>query len=357
MLTTLYTIMSFVVLLGVLVFIHELGHFLVAKKVGIRVDSFSLGFPPNIISKKYGDTVYSIGMIPLGGFVKMAGESPDEEPTGNNDEFSSKKVWQRFLVIFAGPFMNYVLAIFVTAGLLFSYGIPTTSQDEATIGGVASDKPAGQAGLLANDVVIAIDGAPVKNFDELRVLVQPNAGKSLNFTWLRGVDTISADVVPLATPVASPDGILDTIGQIGVMAKEIYPGGIGLVESLSLGLKATNNMIWQILLFLKSLVSGNVAANSVGGPIYIAQQSGAAAQQGLFAFLQLMAVLSVNLAVLNVLPIPVLDGGHMVFLALEKIKGSPVKMKIRMIAQQGGMLFLLGYILFVSWNDVVRWLG
>ncbi len=357
MLTTLYTILSFVVLLGVLVFIHELGHFLVAKKVGIRVDRFSLGFPPNIFSRKWGETDYSIGRIPRGGYVKMAGESPDEELSGNEDEFSSKKVWQRFLVIFAGPFMNYVLAIIVTAGLLFSYGIPITSQDEATIGGVALDKPAGQAGLVADDIVIAIDDTPVKNFDELRELVRPSAGKSLQFTWLRGADTMRADVIPAPSPTAGPDGILDTVGQIGVMAKEIYPGGIGFIESVALGFQATNRMIWQILLFLKNLISGNVAANSVGGPIYIAQQSAAAAQQGLFAFLQLMAILSVNLAILNVLPIPVLDGGHMVFLALEKLKGSPVKIKARMIAQQAGMFFLLGYILFVSWNDVMRWLG
>jgi len=355
--TTLYTILSFVVLLGVLVFIHELGHFLVAKKVGIRVDRFSLGFPPNIFSRKWGETEYSIGMIPLGGYVKMAGEGPEEEATGKDDEFSSKKVWQRFLVILAGPFMNYILAIFVTSGLLFAYGIPTTSQDEATIGRVAPDQPAAVAGLQADDIVIAIDGSPVKNFEAMREIVRPSGGKSLHFTWLRGSDTISADVVPVASPTAGPDGIVDTVGLVGVMAKEIYPGGMGFFESAALGFKATNRMIWQILLFVKNLIVGNVAANSVGGPIYIAQQSAAAAQQGLFAFLQLMAVLSVNLAVLNVLPIPVLDGGHMVFLALEKIKGSPVTMKARIIAQQAGMFFLLGYILFVSWNDVIRWLG
>ncbi len=357
MLATLYTILSFVVLLGVLVFIHELGHFLVAKKVGIRVDRFSLGFPPNIFSFKWRETEYSIGMIPLGGYVKMAGESPDEESTGAPDEYASKKVWQRFLVIFAGPFMNYVLAIFVTAGLLFAYGIPTTSPDEATIGRVAPEKPAALAGLQGNDVVIAIDGAPIKNFEEMRMVVQPNGGKALQFTWLRGTDTLSGEIVPLRSPSAGPDGVVDTVGRIGVMAKEIYPGGMGFGESMALGFEATNRMIWQILLFLKNLITGNVAANSVGGPIYIAQQSGAAAQQGLFAFLQLMAVLSVNLAVLNVLPIPVLDGGHMVFLALEKLKGSPVTIKARMIAQQAGMFFLLGYIIFVSWNDVVRWLG
>ncbi len=357
MFSGIFSILSFIALLGVLIFIHELGHFLTAKKVGIRVDRFSLGFPPNIFVKKWRGTEYCVGMIPLGGFVKMAGESPDETPTGNSDEFSSKTIFQRFMVIFAGPFMNYLLAIFLFSMLLFSWGEQTISETQAIIGQVSPDGPAAQAGMQADDIIISVDGQPVGNFDSLRTFISPRPDQELVVEWTRGTEVMQARMTPALVEVTLESGEIDSVGQIGVLTKILFERNTGFFESIASGFTRTNEMVIQIFSFVKSYATGQVEANSVGGPIYIAQQSASAARLGLYSFLAFMAMLSVNLAVLNVLPIPVLDGGHMVFLVIEKIKGSPLAMKTRMIAQQAGMIFLLAFILFVSWNDVARWLG
>lgn len=357
MISGLFSILSFIALLGVLIFIHELGHFLTAKKVGIRVDRFSLGFPPNIFKKTWRGTEYCIGLIPLGGFVKMAGESPDEAATGKSDEFSSKTILQRFMVIAAGPIMNYLLAIFLFSLLLFSYGDQTISQTQAIIGDVSPDGPAAQAGLQADDIIISVDGQPVGNFDSLRTFISPHPDQELIVEWTRGTEIMQATMTPALKEVTLESGEIDSVGQIGVLTKILYERNYGFFESIAAGFNSTNAMVVQIFSFVKSYATGQVESNSVGGPIYIAQQSASAARMGLYSFLAFMAMLSVNLAVLNVLPIPVLDGGHMVFLTIEKIKGSPLSMKTRIVAQQVGMVFLLVFILFVSWNDVARMLG
>jgi regulator of sigma E protease len=353
----LTNILAFVVLLGVLVFIHELGHFLVAKKNGIRVDRFSLGFPPNIFNKTWRGTEYTLGIIPLGGYVKMAGESPDEATTGRDDEFASKKIWQRFSVVAAGPFMNYLLAIGLFGHLFFWYGEPARENALPILGEVSADSPAESSGLQVGDLVLTIAGAPINGFPDLIEQVKPNPGQALEFTWLRGNDTLSAMIIPENREVELEDGSIDTIGLIGVREKAQYVNPRGFFAAITDGFTYTNEMVYKTFEFVKLYVTAEVAATDVGGPIFIAQQSGQAASHGAFAFLNLMAFLSVNLAVLNILPIPVLDGGHMVFLAIEKIKGSPLTTRVRMIAQQAGMLFLMSFILFVSWNDIVRWLN
>ncbi|MFQ5606814.1 MAG: RIP metalloprotease [Candidatus Zixiibacteriota bacterium] len=354
MLSGLISVLSFIVLLGALIFIHELGHFLTAKKVGIRVDRFSLGFPPNIFSKKWRGTEYCVGIVPLGGYVKMAGESPDEARTGRPDEFSSKSVFQRFLVIFAGPFMNYALAIVLFSFLLLAYGVETISDTRSTIGRVTVDSPADRAGLMVDDIIIAVQNQPVRNFDSLRTLISPRAGMETNVVWLRGSDTVGAIITPAPSERRNQEGGVDTVGQIGVLAKVIYEGRLGFFGAVSAGFGSANRMVGQVVLFVKGYVSGEIPATDVGGPIYIARESANAAREGFYRFLLFMAMLSVNLAVLNILPIPVLDGGHLLFLLVEMIKGSPVSMKARMYAQQVGIVFLLVFILFVSWNDVAR---
>ena len=350
----LISVLSFIFVLGVLVFIHELGHFVVAKKVGIRVDRFSLGFPPTIFSRKRGDTTYAIGIIPLGGYVKMAGENPDEETTGAPDEFMSKTIGQRTAVIFAGPFMNYVLAILLMIGIFYFTGRPIYDQDRVVVGSVDADGPAAEAGLAVDDVIIAIDGEPVTHFDSLRVRINAHKASALNLTWVSGADTTMASITTRVEKLPNAEGGVDSLGVIGFSQKVQEYESFGLGQSISKGFVAAHVIVYETVNFVKKLVLHEVSPKMIGGPIFIAQQSGKEAQRGASRLFLFMALLSVNLAVLNVLPIPILDGGHLMFLLIEKIKGSPLSMKARLVSQQVGLVLLLSLIVLVTYNDILR---
>ncbi len=350
----LLTIASFIFVLGILIFIHELGHFLVAKRVGIRVEKFSLGFPPNIFSRKVGDTEYCIGAIPLGGYVKMIGENPEEKTTGAADEFSSKTVGQRAAVILAGPFMNYLLAIVILIGVIFFSGKAIKDFTKITVGEVTQDSPAFKAGLQPDDVIIAFGDEPVTHFDSLRTRINAVVADTVQLTWVHGSDTVHKLIVTEATEIPNIDGEMDTVGIIGFSHKITHYESYGVMESIGQGFIYAHVIVWETVKFLKKAISGQVSAKMIGGPVFIAQQSGKEARKGAASLFFFMALLSVNLAVLNILPIPILDGGHLVFLALEKIKGSPLSLKARGIAQQVGLLLLLATILMVTYNDIMR---
>lgn len=349
------TIASFIFVLGLLIFIHELGHFLVAKKAGIRVEKFSLGFPPNIFKRTVGDTTYCIGLIPLGGYVKMAGDNPLEDTPGAPDEFLSKPIRYRAAVIFAGPFMNYVLAIVVSFCLFaFGGGKFIIDPDRVLIDEIQPDSPAELAGLQTGDQIISVDGHLVSDFDSLRFRVYAKPGEAIDLVWLHEGDTISASPVTAIKPLRNAEGGVDSVGQLGftqmTMGREQYSLGGALVQ-------AVNDTHWKIaatVLFLKEFITGNISSKAVGGPIFIAQLSGEQARRGAYALFNLIALLSVNLAVLNVLPIPILDGGHLVFLAIEKIRGKSLSIKVRTWAQQVGMVAILGLIVMVTYNDILR---
>lgn len=350
----LMTVLSFIFVLGILVFIHELGHFIVAKRVGIKVHRFSLGFPPYIFTKTVGETAYSIGIIPLGGFVKMAGENPDDPSTGDPREFGSKTLKERALVIFAGPFMNYILAIFLLIGVLYFGGQPIYDKDKVVVGQVSKGAPAEAAGLLEDDVIIGIDGSSVAQFDSLRARINLHLNDPLTLTWLRGVDTMTASITTKIDKIPNLEGGFDSVGVIGFGQKPIRYDHYSLWEATSNGFITTHVIVWETVKFVKSLLSGQVSAKLIGGPLFIAQQSGKEARKGGASLFFFMALLSVNLAVLNILPIPILDGGHLTFLAIEAIKGSPLSQKARMVAQQLGLVVLLGLIVFVTYNDILR---
>jgi len=348
--------MSFVFVLGILIFIHELGHFLIAKKVGIRVEAFSLGFPPNLFSKKIGETNYCIGMIPLGGYVKMTGENPADETTGAEHEFASKTVAQRTAVVFAGPFMNYLLAMGILMSLFFIGGKPVLDPDRILVGDISDGKPADLAGLQTGDQIIAIDGLPMSNFDSLRIRINAKLNDSLRLTWIHGVDTMEADIVTEIVATRNDRNEVDSIGLIGFTQKVARYENLGLLNSIQLGFTTTHVIVAETIKFVGKLVSGGVSAKLIGGPLFIAQQSGKEARKGASSLFFFMAVLSVNLAVLNVLPIPMLDGGHLVFLVIEKLSGSPLSMKTKGVAQQVGIVLLLSLILFVTYNDILRFI-
>lgn len=350
----LLTILSFIFVLGVLITIHELGHFLVAKKVGIKVERFSIGFPPYIFNKKKGETDYSVGLIPLGGFVKMAGENPDEEATGAPYEFGSKTVGQRAAVIFAGPFMNYILALVIMIGIFMFSGEPQFSSDQVVVGSIIEGDPADKAGIQPDDIIIAINDHHVTNFDSLKSIVYKKPNEEITVTWVSGADTTSAPITTRIEEIPNLDGGIDTVGMIGFQQKVIGYKKFGFFESFKLGFTSTHMIVVGTVDFVQKLIRSKISSKLIGGPFFIAQQSGKEARKGPTSLFYFMALLSVNLAVLNVLPIPVLDGGHLVFLLVEKIKGSPVSIKVRMIAQQVGVVALLSLILYVTYNDILR---
>jgi regulator of sigma E protease len=350
------TILSTIFVLGVLIFIHELGHFLVAKWSGIRVDRFSLGFPPSILKKKAGETEYCIGVIPLGGYVKMAGENPDEESTGAPYEFMSKPVIVRTAVVIAGPFMNFVLAWLILWGLFFIQGEAVTDPNHVVIGAVSPDGPAAKAGITDGDIITSINGTPVKTFSDMAVLISEEVEKPITIAWDRDGREMSANVTTESEETYNAQGDKIAVGRIGVGEKGVYHR-LGFFNAAYEGFSETVVFVRMIGDFVWNLISLKVSPKMIGGPVFIAQMTGQRAQLGMSALLVFMAFLSVNLAILNVLPIPALDGGHLVFLLIEKVKGSPLSINQRMIAQQVGLVFLLIVIVMVTYNDIVRFIS
>lgn len=348
------TVFSAIFVLGVLIFFHELGHFLMAKKAGIRVDKFSLGFPPTILKKKFGETEYCLGIVPLGGYVKMAGETPGEEVTGAPDEFMSKSVGARALVVFAGPFMNFLIAWLILWGVYWVQGEEVVDTERAVIGVISPDSPAAGAGLQEGDIVTAIDGQTVTDFGSMANLIKDKIQVPLTLEWKRGDETFTATVTTSTAEYINEDGVKDTAGIIGV-GQHVSTVELGFIASMSRGMSKTIEFGSMVFKFLKDLLSMQVSPKLIGGPLFIMQMAGQTAEHGFGTLLAFMALLSVNLGILNVLPIPVLDGGHLVFLLVEKIKGSPVSVNARIIAQQVGLVFLLVTIVMVTYNDIVRW--
>jgi len=349
------TILSTIFVLGILIFFHELGHFLVAKWSGIRVEKFSLGFPPFLFKKRFGETDYCIGIIPLGGFVKMTGENPDEEATGAPYEFMSKPVRIRTAVVSAGPFMNLVLAWLILWGIYVFQGQIVTDPDRAVVGVVAEDSPASEAGLQAGDVITAIDGTPVAGFLDMAVLISKKIEEPVTIAWLRDGEEMSATVTTYKEMAYNAEGEKIPEGRIGIGEKREYQT-VGFFRAAVVGFEQTIFFVEMIADFVWKLVTVQISPKMIGGPVFIAQAAGQQARLGFGALLSFMSFLSVNLAILNILPIPVLDGGHLMFLGIEKLKGSPLTMNQRMIAQQIGLVFLILLIVVVTYNDIVRFI-
>jgi regulator of sigma E protease len=346
----LTTIIATIFVLGVLIFFHELGHFLVAKRAGIRVEKFSLGFPPTLISKKMGETTYAIGVIPLGGYVKMAGDNPAENLTGKPWEFMSKPPWKRFFVISAGPFMNFVLAVLILAGLFFFRG---EELQQAYISDILPDGPAEAAGIAPGDYIVSVDGIEVNSTEELINQVKDKIEEPIVVGWMHNEQLKSDTIVTFRDYSVSASGDTIAVGKIGITLGYAYQR-LGLFASIEAGFDRAVFYTWKTIEFVGGFFSGKSKANEVGGPIFIARIAGATARAGIDILLEFMALLSVNLAVLNILPIPIFDGGHLVFLAVEKLKGSPPSLKIRLIAQQIGIAFILLLVIFITFNDITR---
>ena len=339
----------FILVLSILVVVHEFGHFIMAKLAGIRVERFSIGFGPVLFGKKIAGTEFVFSLLPLGGFVKMAGENANESE-GKEWEFNSKPLGWKFLVVFAGPFMNALLAV-VLFTFVFTTGQPMVT---AKIGKIMPKSPAAAAELKENDRVVSVNGHLVKYWEEVLrevrqsqdkiVLVVERDGAPRDVTVVPNVGSQSSPVKKKAVPF------------IGIApSSEVVYLEHPLLEAAVLAFRRVADMTGMILFSFALMFSGALSfKDSMTGPIGIYFMTGQAAQMGPAYLLYFMGSLSVSLFVLNLLPIPVLDGGHVLFILIEKIKGSPLKESVKDKMTQGGMTVLLVLMAFVILQDVHR---
>lgn len=350
----LTTILSTIVVLGVLIFVHELGHFLVAKWAGVAVLRFSLGFGPRLVGVKRGDTDYCLSLIPLGGYVKMLGEEPDQEVSEDDltRSFANQSVSKRIAIVFAGPLSNMLLAVIIFTMIYTFSGIPVPTTE---IGSVTAGSPAEKADVRAGDKVLSINGRELKSWDELSQTIEEFGGKPLTLAIQRGDESLTIQVTPIVNEVKNIFGEPVRRPLIGVTAsgkvfvKEVNPlwaGYYSLVQS------------WQLsklfLLTVVKLVQRVVPLQALGGPILIAQMAGQQAHEGILNLINFMAFISINLAVLNLLPIPILDGGHLLFFLLEAVLRKPISVKKVEMAQKVGLALLLMLMVVVFYNDIMR---
>lgn len=346
-------IISAVVVFGLLVFVHELGHFLFAKLFKVYVEKFSVGFGPSLFSKKIGETVYCVSAIPLGGYVKMYGEDPTAEisPEMKEKAFSQKTLWQRSLIVFAGPLFNIFLAVKLFAIINF-FGTPMLLPIIKT---VQPDMPAIEAGIKSGDRILAIDGKEIKYWDEMSGIIKKNPGKVLMFSVKRGDEILSFQITPKLSESKNIFGEKIQVGLVGIVPdNQVVTVSHGFVESTVLGFKKSYEVLELTILGIVKIFQKVVPADSIGGPIMIFQMAKETAAIGINSLLAFMAVISINLGVLNLLPVPVLDGGHLMFFAIEGVMRKPVSIRVREMANMVGIGLLLALMVFAFYNDIMR---
>ena len=347
------TIASTIIVLGILVFVHELGHFVFAKKLGVGVLTFSLGFGPRLVGRKMGETEYQISVFPLGGFVKLVGENPGEEikEEDRSRSFSAQPVWKRFLIVSAGPFFNFLLAI-VFFSTINIFGVPYFP---SKIGDISPESPAAQAGLKKGDLIASIDGEAVSKWDDLSRIIRSSQGKELQLKIKRDSETLDLKVTPKSSTQKNLFGEEVQIFVIGITpTDELLVQKVGPFEAIWKGLSQTWFGIKLTVVSIIKVIERVIPAKTIGGPIMIAQLAGEQAKRGIISLILFTAILSINLGVINLFPIPVLDGGHFVFLALEAILRKPISIKKMEIAQQVGLILIILLMLFAFYNDLLR---
>jgi regulator of sigma E protease len=375
----LFTIIVFLAVFSVLVFAHELGHFLTAKKFGVKAEEFGFGYPPRIVgiyrnsagqckivwgSREVKDapgTVYSLNLLPLGGFVKIKGEDDNGDKAA--DSFAAKKIWQRATMLSAGVVMNIVLAMFLII-IGFMIGIPQVIDgvdarakildERIQIVEVMKGSPAETAGVQMGDIIKNIDGVEFSNYFDLQSYVDSHVNQELNYLIERGGQEVGVIVTPEIRPETEKGGIGVSITETGIVK---YPWHLAIWE----GIKTTFYLFWVILVafyeLFKNLFVGQGLTQELTGPVGIAVLTGQVAHMGFVYILQFTALFSINLAIINFLPIPALDGGRVLFLIIEKIKGSPVKRELEAALHNIGFALLMLLVIVVTYRDVLKFSG
>lgn len=349
------SVLAVVLVLGGLIFFHELGHFLVARAFGVGVSTFSLGFGKKLFGVTRGRTEYKISAIPLGGYVHMVGEQVGVDmPEGfyEKDSFALKPGWQKMLIVAAGPVSNFILAILIYWMVFLFAGQPAL---KPVIGGVLDDSPAAQAQLQAGDTVTAIDGQPIQYWSQMVERITGSEGQSVLLTVDRGGQSFELELTPKLRIRKTIFGEEEKVPMIGVQAaQEVVVIPQSPASALTNALDKTWDDISLTAQSIVKVIERIVPMDQLGGPILIAQAVGQSAKQGLVSVLALAAFISVNLGFFNLLPIPVLDGGHILFFAIETVIGRPLSPKLQAVTIRIGLTLLLSLIALVIYNDIAR---
>ncbi len=370
------TIIIFIIILAILILSHEFGHFISAKKMGMKVEEFGFGFPPRLFGIKKGETLYSFNLIPLGGFVKIFGEQkPENKKEGpvkkisqklKKRAFYNKPIWQRAIVLVMGVTMNLLVAVALLS-IVHAIGVPTAvnSQAEAAelqaanvqvqILQINSDSPAQQAGLRAGDVIIKIKAknstTEINQVEDVQKTIARYAGEEVNLVIKRGEEIIEKTVIPRVSPPENQGPLGITVSNVGIVK---YPWYSAIIQ----GFKTTGELLITFVgLFyelFKTLITSGTLMGGVAGPVGIAVLTSQVSKLGIIYLLQFVALISINLAIINILPFPALDGGRLMFLGIEKIKGSPVNAKIENAVNALGFILLIGLMVLVTFRDVSR---
>ncbi len=318
------------------------------------MEKFSLGFGPKLFGKKIGRTDYIVSIMPLGGYVKMVGEEPnaDISPADIPVSFTHKHVFKRILIVAAGPFFNFFLAVIIFFGIFQSYGSFIL---KPVIGDVTEGSPAHQAELQKDDQIIEINGLAIESWEEMAGIITGSKGKSLALTVRRGESTFAVNVIPKQISAKNIFGEEIKRYVIGIKSSgDTFVRDLNPFQALSESIIQTWKISKLVVISIVKILRGTISVKNIGGPIMIAEMAGQQAREGAVNFIFFIALLSVNLGVLNILPIPVLDGGHLIFFFIEAATGHPVSIRVREIAQQAGICILILLMIFVFYNDIAR---
>ncbi len=347
------SVITFLIVLGVLVFVHEFGHYIVARYCGVQVQTFSLGFGPKILSKKWGETEYCISVVPLGGYVRLLGDDPKDEvpPEMRSQSFLAQNLKKKAAIVLAGPLFNLLLALIIFIGV-FLTGVPSLTSD---VGEVQSDSAASQGGLKGGDRVVAIEGEAISLWEEIRETLQKHGGKALHVVVDRAGRRVNLTITPTQKEIKDVFGDERPLWVIGILPKGTHI--IKRYDPLTatiMGVERTVDMTMVNLVGIFKLIAGKISSDNIGGPILIAQMAGKQAEEGMLNVLLFIALLSINLGIINLLPIPILDGGHLFLFIIEAVIGHPISVKKKEMAQQVGLFFIISLMVFAFYNDIMR---